>query len=290
MTFDINRNLQALKEDGVLILENYLGASVQSKINNEIYPWLSQVSFNSQISSSVIGNNQWIEHLGLCSSHALEVILDPNLIDFAEQYFGEEVSLGSLQFQRKFFAEPSGIPMHRDHGKGIYFFIFLNTVDHSTGATRFIKKSHKIEVAEDSLRSGETNELLLDETFIQAHQEDMIQASGGPGTMVIWDRKTVHGLPGFHKYGRDLIMSSLVPKSECPQIKDHLIRQSLVSKLSTKQRAVIFSGQQSAERNSLMKLGLEPSLLDDYQISRFKMLLYYFRFRVVQIIRRLAKK
>jgi hypothetical protein len=287
MIFDIENNLKTFKENGVLIIENYLDNSSKLKIEDEIQPWLSSISFNSQISSSIIGNNQWIEHLGLCSSQALETILDPSLISFAEQYFGEEVSLGSLQFQRKIFAEPTGIPMHRDYGKGIYFFIFLNGVDDSTGATRFIKKSHLISMSEDGLRSGETNELYMDEAFLKDHQENIVQATGGPGTMVVWDRGTAHDLPSFKKHGRDLIMASLLPLSEISQKKDHLLRHSLIEKLSTKQKAVIFSGKQGKKRNSLVKLGLEESLLDDYGISKVKMLMYYLKFRVAQIIRKL---
>ena len=285
MIFDIESNLQAFKEDGVLVLENYLDDSIRVNINDEISPWLSNISFNSHISSSVIGNNQWIEHLGLCSSHALETILNPSLISFAEQYFEADVSLGSLQFQRKIFAESSGIPMHRDYGKGVYFFIFLNGVDRSRGATRFIKKSHLLSMSKKKLRSGETHELYLDESFIQLHKEDLLQATGGPGTMVIWDRAIAHDLPSFKNHGRDLIMASLLPRSQASQQKDHLFKQSLIRKLSVKQKEVIFSGKQSGERNSLLKLGLEDSLLDDYNISRLKMLLYYLRFRFVQILR-----
>ena len=289
MIFDVEKNLHTLKEDGVLVLENYLDDSIKLKIDNEIAPWLSEVSFNSHISSSVIGNNQWIEHLGLCSFHALETILNPRLINFAEQFFGEEVSLGSLQFQRKIFAESTGIPMHRDHGRGIYFFIFLNGVDYSTGATRFIKKSHRTAMSKEDLKSGETSELYMNKNFILDHQEDLLQANGGPGTMVVWDRRTAHELPGFNKHGRDLIMASLVPKSGSPQKKDHLLRQSLIGKLTSKQRSVIFSGKESEERNSLIKLGSEQSQLDDYKISRFKMLLYYIRFIAAQTIRKLYK-
>ena len=103
MIFDIDSNLQAFKKDGVLVIENYLDGEMNSKIHNEIHPWLSQSSFNSQISSSIIGNNQWIEHSGLCSFHALEVTLHPNLINFAEH---------------------SPKPMHSDYDKG-FIFLFI---------------------------------------------------------------------------------------------------------------------------------------------------------------------
>ena len=67
---------------------------------------------------------------------------------------------------------------------------------------------------EDSLRSGETGELYMDQNFMQLHQENVIQASGGPGTMLMWDRKTAHDLPAFKNHARELIMASLIPKSE----------------------------------------------------------------------------
>ena len=213
MIFDIETNLQHLKEDGVIVLENYLDPPTRNKINSEIKPWLSKITFNSHLSSSVIGNNQWIEHLALCSSHALETILHPQLIDFAEKYLEEDVCLGSLQFQRKVFAESTGIPMHRDYGKGIYFFIFLNGVSQASGATRFIKKSHHISMSSNEFRSGETSELYVNKNFIQDQKENLLQATGGPGTMVVWDRRTAHDLPSFEKDGRDLIMVSLLPKS-----------------------------------------------------------------------------
>jgi len=285
MPFDISKNLDTLREDGVLIIENYLDESSLKKIKDETNPWLSQISFNSQISSAVIGNNQWIEHLGLCSYHALETVLDHNLINFAEQYFNEGVALGSLQYQRKVFPEPTGIPMHLDHGNGVYLFIYLNTVDDSTGATRFIKQTHKLNSIENNLQKGVTNELYIKDTFIKSHQDNFIQAHGGPGTMVIWDRKTLHDLPSFKKHGRDLIMASLIPKSDSSQIKDHLFRQSFLRKLSTKQRNVIFSGQFNENQRSLFKLGSEHSLLDEYKISRFRMFLYYIRFKMIQIFR-----
>ena len=214
MIYDSDSNLQAFKKDGVLVFENYLDGETNSKIHNEIHPWLSQIFFNSQISSSITRNNQWIEHLGLCSFHASEVTLHPNLINFAEQYFGEEVSLGSLQFQKKVFAEHSPKPIHSHYDKGFYFFIYLNAIACSTGATRFVKKSHQIEMPEDSLRSGETGGLYMDQNFMQLHQESVIQASGGPGTMLMWDRKTAHDLPAFKNYAPELIMASQIPKSE----------------------------------------------------------------------------
>jgi hypothetical protein len=284
MNFDIEENLSTLRSEGVLIHKDYVDTVNLLAIKNEIYPWLSSISFNSHISSSIIGNNQWIEHLGLCSAHALETILNPSLISFAEQYLGSDVCLGSLQFQRKIFPE-SGIPMHRDHGEGIYFFIFLNDVKEATGATSFVKKSHHLNMAKEKLRSGETSEIYMDESFSLENTENLVQAYGGPGTMVVWDRRVAHELPSFKKHGRDLIMASLLPKNNALQQKDHLLRSSFVSNLSNKQRQVIFSGTQTEEKNSLLKLGEEQSLLDDYKISRLKMFIYYFRFRATQIFR-----
>jgi hypothetical protein len=284
MNFDIEENLSALRREGVLILPNYVDNANVLAIKNEVYPWLSRISFNSHISSSIIGNNQWIEHLGICSAHSLEIILNPKLISFAERYLESEVCLGSFQFQRKIFSE-SGIPMHQDNGEGVYFFIFLNEVNEATGATSFVKKSHHFSMSKEKLRSGETSEVYMDESFLIENRENLIQAYGGPGTMVIWDRRVAHKLPSFRKHGRDLIMASLLPSNNALQQKDHLLRASFVSNLSDKQRQVIFASAQTEEKNSLLKLGAEQSLLDKYNISRLRMLVYYLRFRTIQIIR-----
>ena len=99
----INKDLKILKDDGLIILPNFINEANLTKMNQEIKPWLKKISFNNNFSSSIIGNNQWIAHLGLCSKSAINTALDKDLIIFLEKFFNQNISLAEFTFQKKLF-------------------------------------------------------------------------------------------------------------------------------------------------------------------------------------------
>ena len=60
-------HLDTLKEEGVLVLPDFISEKTINLIKKETSPFLETVSFNNRISSLIIGNNQWVEHVGICS-------------------------------------------------------------------------------------------------------------------------------------------------------------------------------------------------------------------------------
>ena len=117
-----------LKENGLLILPNFVNEKILNAINKEIEPWIKKITFNNNLSSSIIGNNQWISHLGLCSQISLNIALDKNLINFLEKYFNNKIILAECAYQKKIIAEKNPIKWHSDREEGIYIFIFLKTI------------------------------------------------------------------------------------------------------------------------------------------------------------------
>jgi hypothetical protein len=283
-------SLEVFDNKGVLLFPNFLSKNVVDEIKNEIHPWLDEITFNAHLSSSVLGNNQWIEHLGICSVTALESLLDENIISFAEKYFQEEVVLGSFEYQKKIIAEKEGLSLHCDHGAGLYIFIYLNEVSTKTGATRFYEKTHRTEALKDEISSeGVTKELYILENSASAKNKEQLVASGGPGTVIIWDRKTWHDLPGFTEPGRELIMASFMPKSQLSLARDHLFKKTFLSKLSKKQLSVCIFPNAQTPAKTLTKTGNDDSLLDDYKISK-RMIFYFFRFTLLKVLKKLKIK
>ena len=73
-------HLDTLKEEGVLVLPDFISEKTINLIKKETSPFLETVSFNNRISSLIIGNNQWVEHVGICSLAALKLALDDQFI------------------------------------------------------------------------------------------------------------------------------------------------------------------------------------------------------------------
>ena len=95
-------HLEQLNQNGVIILPNLIPENIIDEIKKDTLPWFKKTSFNNRYSSLIIGSNQWIEHVGLCSLKALQVALDKNLINFLNNYFGSYPSIGSLSVQKKY--------------------------------------------------------------------------------------------------------------------------------------------------------------------------------------------
>lgn len=76
------KHIDELNRDGVLILPNLISEDLVHEIKADSSIWNKKISFNNRLSSLIIGSNQWIEHVGLCSLKALQLSLDLSLIDF----------------------------------------------------------------------------------------------------------------------------------------------------------------------------------------------------------------
>ena len=277
----INKDLKNLKDNGLVILPNFISQTNLTKLNQEIKPWLKKISFNNNFSSSIIGNNQWIFHLGLCSQSAINIALDNNLIIFLEKLFNKKISLAEFIYQKKVIAEKNDIKWHSDKGKGMMIFIFLTQISAKTGATVFIPKTHKIKF-NDNLTKRKGIAQYLDKLLIEKKINRSIQASGGPGTIIIFNPSIWHSLPAFSEAGREVIWLKYIPETTNEEAVDHLYRQTLLSNLTKKQLQVYCVNQKMNKRDGLTQLGSQ-AFSGDKQLSDFKMFIYYIRYLLLSL-------
>ena len=271
-------HLKMLEEDGVIILPSIIPISSINKIKKDTSSWYKNISFNNRISSSIIGNNQWIDHVGLCSLEALQLALDNELIKFLEKYFNSDVSLGSISIQKKIFSE-NGIPLHSDLGDGLGIFIYLTQPDKKSGITEFIKRSHLCKIDNSFVTKNKVD----DATYIEIEKSpfsdnDIIKTHGGIGTVVIFHRSIWHRLPKFTDAGREIIMIRYSnPESSS---NDHLIKNSFLNLLSSIQKEVFLNNKSDKNASILSKLGSDLNKTDVYKIPEWKMLLYFIRYKL----------
>lgn len=270
-------HLRQLNQNGVVILPNLIPENIINEIKEDALPWFKKTSFNNRYSSLIIGSNQWIEHAGLCSQKALQVTLDENLINFLNDYFGSDPSIGSLSIQKKIFSE-KGIPLHSDLGDGLSMFIYLTEPDKKYGTTEFIKKSHHSEISETFITQNKVNDAIyIDLEKSPFSSEDILETHGGVGTVVIFHRAIWHQLPKFSNAGREILMVQYFKKFM--PTKDHLIKKSFLKLLSTLQIEVLLKNSSDQILPSLVELGTSKGL-GIYKIPDWKMLLYLIRFKI----------
>ena len=271
-------HLKQLKEDGVIILPNMISSDIVNDIRKDTLSWYKNISFNNRISSSIIGNNQWIDHVGLCSLKALKLVLDTNLIKFLKKYFNSDISVGSISIQKKIFSE-NGIPLHSDLGKGLSIFIYLTKPDKKSGVTEFIKKSHLTKINKKfKIQNKIDDATYLDINKSPFSEKDIIETKGEVGTVVIFHRAIWHQLPKFSAPGREIIMIQYTnnESSSC----DHLIKNSFLNLLLPIQKDVFLNNSSIKKDTGLSKLGSDTGDSDVYKIPSWKMLLYVIRYKL----------
>ncbi|HJO17695.1 MAG TPA: hypothetical protein QGH09_05815 [Vicinamibacterales bacterium] len=272
-------HLSTLKEEGVLVLPDLISEQTIDLINKETSPWLEKIGFNHRTSSLIMGNNQWIEHLGICSLAALKFALDEQFINFLEDYFGTSVTLKSFSLQRKIFPE-KGIRFHREIGEGLNVFLFLTNPSEKTGVTEFLKKSQNTEIEESYLLRNEVDDAIyMDVEKSPFKSKPLFQPTGGKGTLVIFHRGIWHRLPKFQAPGRTVLIMQYFQKDS--PAKDHLVRNSFLQSLSDRQREVYLSNCSSASLPSLVELGSDPGHMGVYNIATWKKLAYFLRYKLL---------
>jgi len=270
-------HLRQLNQNGVVILPNLIPKNIVNEIKEDALPWFKKTSFNNRYSSLIIGSNQWIEHAGLCSQKALQVALDEHLINFLNDYFGSDPSIGSLSIQKKIFSE-KGIPLHSDLGDGLSMFVYLTEPDKKYGTTQFIKKSHDTEISETFTTQNKVNDAIyIDIEKSPFSPRDILETHGGTGTVVIFHRGIWHQLPKFSNAGREILMVQYFKKFM--PAKDHLIKKSFLKLLSTLQIEVLLKNSSDQILPSLVELGSNQGL-GIYKIPDWKMLLYLIKFKI----------
>ena len=272
-------HLDTLKEEGVLVLPDFISEQTINLIKKETSTWLETVGFNNRISSLIIGNNQWIEHVGMCSLAALKLALDDQFINFLEDYFETSVVLGSFSLQRKIFPE-KGLKLHSDRGEGLAVFVYLTNPSEKTGVTEFVGKSHTLEIEESYILKNKVD----DAEYIDIEKSPFkllpfTKTIGGKGTIVIFHRGIWHHLPKFKAPGREILMMQYFQKDS--PTKDHLVKNSFLHYLSQRQREVYLFHSSSFSLPTLVELGLEPDALGVYKIPTWKMLVYFLRYKLI---------
>ena len=271
-------HLDTLKEEGVLVLPDFISEKTINLIKKETSPFLETVSFNNRISSLIIGNNQWVEHVGICSLAALKLALDDQFINFLEDYFDTSITLSSLSLQRKIFPE-KGIKLHSDRGEGLSVFLYLTKPSESKGLTEFINKSHATKIEESYLVENQVDDadyIDLEQTPFKS--KPLTKTIGGKGTLVIFHRGIWHQLPKFTAPGREILMMQYLQKNS--PTKDHLVRNSFLQCLSERQKEVYLSNS-FPSLSSLIQLGFSSYSLGIYKIPTWKMLVYFLRYKLI---------
>ena len=272
-------HLDTLKEEGVLVLPDFISEQTINLIKKETSTWLETVGFNNRISSLIIGNNQWIEHVGMCSLAALKLALDDQFINFLEDYFETSVVLGSFSLQRKIFPE-KGLKLHSDRGEGLAVFVYLTNPSEKTGVTEFVGKSHTIEIEESYVLKNKVDDAeYIDIEKSPFKLQPFTKTIGGKGTIVIFHRGIWHQLPKFKAPGREILMMQYFQKDS--PTKDHLVKNSFLQYLSERQREVYLFHSSSFSLPTLVELGLEPDALGVYKIPTWKMLVYFLRYKLI---------
>ena len=248
-------------------------------IKKETSLWLETVGFNNRISSMIIGNNQWIEHLGICSLTALKLALDDQFINFLENYFETNVALGSFSLQKKVFPE-AGLRLHSDRGEGLAVFVYLTDSSEKTGRTEFVGGSHAIEIEESYLLKNKIDDAeYIDIEKSPFKSKPFTKTIGGKGTLVIFNRGIWHQLPKFKSPGREILMMQYFQKDS--PTRDHLVKNSFLQHLSQRQKEVYLSHSSSFSLPTLVEFGYEPDALGDYKIPTWKMLIYFLRYKLI---------
>ena len=272
-------HLDTLREQGVLVLPDFISEQTISLIKKDTSPWLEKVGFNNRISSLIIGNNQWIEHVGMCSLAALKLALDENLIKFLEDYFETSVALGSFSLQRKIFPE-KGIRLHSDRGGGLSVFLYLTDPSEKTGVTEFVKTSHTTEIKESYLLKNAIDDAAyIDIEKSPLKSKPFIKTIGNKGTLVMFHRGIWHQLPKFKAPGREILMMQYFQKNS--PTKDHLVKNSFLQSLSKRQSEVYLSNCSSSSLPSLVELGSDPEAMGVYKIPAWKMFVYVLRYKLI---------
>ena len=272
-------HLDTLREQGVLVLPDFISEQTLSLIKKDTSPWLEKVGFNNRISSLIIGNNQWIEQLGMCSLAALKLALDDQLINFLEDYFETSVALGSFSLQRKIFPE-KGIRLHSDRGGGLSVFLYLTNPSEKTGVTEFVKTSHTTEIKESYLLKNAIDDAAyIDIEKSPLKSKPFKTTIGNKGTLVMFHRGIWHQLPKFQAPGREILMMQYFQKDS--PAKDHLVKNSFLQSLSKRQSEVYLSNCSSSSLPSLVELGSDPEAMGVYKIPAWKMFVYVLRYKLI---------
>ena len=272
-------HLDTLREQGVLVLPDFISEQTISLIKKDTSPWLEKVGFNNRISSLIIGSNQWIEHVGMCSLAALKLALDENLIRFLEDYFETSVALGSFSLQRKIFPE-KGIRLHSDRGEGLSVFLYLTNPSEKTGVTEFVKTSHTTEIKESYLLKNAIDDAAyIDIEKSPLKSKPFKTTIGNKGTLVMFHRGIWHQLPKFQAPGREILMMQYFQKDS--PAKDHLVKNSFLQSLSKRQSEVYLSNCSSSSLPSLVEFGSDPEAMGVYKIPAWKMFVYVLRYKLI---------
>lgn len=276
--FDFAKKLETLKTDGVLVLPSKVEINSLNHIKNEIKSY-SNLTFNDVLGSLIISENYWIEHLGIHSELILKTILDEELLALVDNFFGEPSILGSIKYQKKIKTHKA-LKLHSDKGPGLVAFIFLNDIDNESGATRFLKGTHLI----DLKNYHKKNFTQITDYFDPADFKNFesITVAGSAGTLLLFSQKILHDLPEISKIGRETIWFTFFPKSFSYLSENHLLSKNIISSLNKNQRnRVLF--EDVALGPSFLKYGNSKSIADTHKITKFRTFYYvlYYKFSII---------
>ena len=121
--------------------------------------------------------------------------------------------------------------------------------------------------------------------ILKKYSSEIIQAYGGPGTILIFNQNILHKLPSFVKPGREVLWFKYFPEKTRTYAVNHLYKQSILSKLTDKQLSIYCIGKKINNKKGITQLAENNFESGEHKISKLKMYLYYLRFNLFKLFR-----
>ena len=272
------KNIETLKNDGVIILPSFVNTDTINNIKEEIKSF-NNITFNDVLGSFIISENFWIEHLGVHSELIMKTILKEELLILVDSFFEEPSILGSIKYQKKIKTHKA-LKLHSDKGPGLVAFLFLNTIDNESGATRFLKKTHLLD--HDKYQKKNFTQITNYFEPDDFKNFESITVNGSAGTLLLFSQKILHDLPEISKIGREIIWFTFYPKSLSYLSENHLFSKNIIMSLNINQRERILF-ENISQGISFMKYGNFKSLIDTHNISKLRIIYYFLYYKILCI-------
>lgn len=256
---------QKLDQDGFFIQQDMIAPDVVAAINTELEEWRSVPAINGYGCIFQEGD-ALLQNVALYSRVALHAVLNEQLLDFMERYYGEQPLLSKFEFRRVILPKPA-MPLHTDNNKDISIFIYLNGVSTETGATAVALGSHKVGVKENNGRLQVPNDVQHKYNF------PIVEVKGGPGVCLVANFDTWHLRTETSVPGREIIWVTYTPVSRHVDCMEIVLSRHALLGLSEKQLRALgiglapFKGRRAEDFAMSRKFsGASLQMLSDRQL------------------------
>jgi hypothetical protein len=171
-------------------------------------------------------------------------------LKFMEEFCGEPVFLGKLEYRRALMAKDE-MPTHSDGNDNIGVFIYLSGVDERRGSTAVLPGTH----ADPTLRNKGVFHISAEEQ--RKVGKAFIPVQGGPGVCLFFDGNIWHKRTETVQPGREIIWISYVRASRVNDCNELVFRRTSLQGLTAAQYSALGFGLSQPGRPS-----------EDFKLSR----------------------